>query len=150
MKRRKPGSFDPVFFIFHKFTFRKKKMVRLNLILILTSLITAPGFSQEMPEGMKQYTFVMLKKGPNRTQDAATVQEIQKGHLAHMGMMAEKHQLNIAGPFLDDGFWRGILIFSNPDTAAVKQLIEMDPAVESGRLAYEIHPWMGKSGTKLE
>jgi uncharacterized protein len=99
---------------------------------------------------MKTYTFVLLKKGPNRTQDSATVSRIQTLHLAHIQKMAETGALNVAGPFLDDGFFRGILIFNSTDTNSVKRLVGEDPAVKSGRLAYEIHPWMTKQGSTFK
>ena len=121
------------------------------LICFLMHLPGAISFAQEInrPE-MKTYTFVMLTKGHNRTQSEEEVKQIQAGHMAHLGMMAEQHGLNIAGPFLDDGLWRGILIFNSADTVKIKSLVEQDPAVRSGRLSYEIHPWMSQKGASLQ
>ncbi len=124
-----------------------------KIFLFLIPLITF-GYlevnSQSIPPGMKTYTFVMLKKGANRTQDSLAVAEIQKGHLAHITSTAESGILNLAGPFMDDGNWRGLLVFDTDDTLKVKNLVEADPAVIVGRLSYEIHPWLSEKGASLK
>jgi uncharacterized protein YciI len=60
---------------------------------------------------MKQYYFVMLTKGNNRTQDSITAAQIQKAHLENIGRLAKAGKIIVAGPFGDDGNWRGIFIF---------------------------------------
>lgn len=90
---------------------------------------------------MKQYIFVMLISGPNRNQDSATAAQIQKGHMENIGRLAKDGKLIVAGPFGDDGKWRGIFIFDVPTKEEVIQLLNSDPAISSGRLTYEIHPW---------
>ncbi len=92
-------------------------------------------------ERIKQYWFVMLVKGSNRTQDSATAAKIQEGHMANISKLYYEGKLKVAGPFGDDGNWRGIFIFDMPTKEEVEQLLKTDPAIESGRLGYEIHPW---------
>ncbi|MCT4623523.1 MAG: YciI family protein [Schleiferiaceae bacterium] len=109
----------------------------------------------EMPEGdtvftMKQYFFVMLKAGESRGQDEAETAKIQEGHLAHLNSLGESGKLCIAGPFGDDGDWRGILIFKVPTEEEVRELVEADPAFKAGRLSYEVHPWWAGKGSKLD
>jgi len=96
---------------------------------------------------MKQYYFVMLTKGNNRTQDSATAAQIQKAHLENIGRLAKAGKIIVAGPFGDDGNWRGIFIFDAASKEEVEQLLQTDPAVSAGRLAYEIHPWWTQTGT---
>ena len=126
-------------------------MLKLVASLLFFSLFCVDVYSQESekPE-MKKYTFVLLKKGEKRDQDSLEVQKIQKGHLEHIGKMAESGDLNVAGPFLDDGFFRGIFIFNTEDTVKVKKLVEQDPAIKSGSLSYELHPWMTQKGTTFK
>jgi uncharacterized protein YciI len=126
-------------------------MKSLILILCFSFFYAITVFAQE-PEKpvMKKYTFVLLTKGPNRSHDSLEVQKIQKGHMDHIGSMAANGDLNIAGPFLDDGFYRGIFIFNTEDSVKVKKLVDEDPAVKSGRLAYEIHPWMTMQGSTFK
>ncbi|HNY56052.1 MAG TPA: YciI family protein [Chitinophagales bacterium] len=96
---------------------------------------------------MKQYYFVMLTKGNNRTQDSVTAAQIQKAHLENIGRLANAGKIIVAGPFGDDGNWRGIFIFDAASKEEVEQLLQTDPAVSAGRLAYEIHPWWTQTGT---
>lgn len=90
---------------------------------------------------IRQYWFVMLLKGTNRTQDSATAAKIQDGHMANIRKLAAEGKLKVAGPFGDDGDWRGIFIFDAATKEEVEQLLKTDPAIAAGRLGYEIHPW---------
>jgi uncharacterized protein YciI len=92
---------------------------------------------------MKQYYFVMLSKGPRRSEvtDTAIINKIQAGHMANLTRLAEMGKILIAGPFADDGNWRGIFIFDATSKEEVEGYLKEDPAVAAGRLAYEIHPW---------
>jgi uncharacterized protein YciI len=98
---------------------------------------------------MKQYMMVFLKAGSNRDQDSATQAAIQEGHLKNITRLFNEKKLVLAGPFLDDGIYRGIFIFDVPSTEAVIQLLSTDPAVKSGRLDYEIHPWYGPGDIQI-
>lgn len=103
-----------------------------------------------LPPGMKQYWFVMLKRGPKRDQPADEVERLQAGHMANMQAYADKGRLQIAGPFMDDGDWRGIFILDVPDRAGAEAMCRDDPAVQAGRLACEIHPWLSQQGAALK
>lgn len=103
-----------------------------------------------VPEGMKQYWFVMLKKGLKRDQSKEEAARLQAGHMANMEAYAASGKLQIAGPFMDDGDWRGIFILDVPDRAAAEKMCIEDPAVKAGRLACEIHPWLSQPGAALK
>lgn len=92
---------------------------------------------------MKQYYFVMLTKGARRDEikDTNQLKKIQEGHLANIARLAEMGKIVMAGPFGDEGNWRGIFIFNCPTKAEVEKLLATDPAIAAGRLSYEIHPW---------
>ncbi|MFM6925481.1 MAG: YciI family protein [Ferruginibacter sp.] len=103
---------------------------------------TAAKPAAKSPEaGIRQYWFVMLKKGNNRTQDSVTAAKIQEGHMANITSLYNAGKLKVAGPFGDDGDWRGIFIFDCETKEEVEKLLATDPAIHAGRLAYEIHPW---------
>lgn len=86
--------------------------------------------------------FVMLTKGAKRDQDSISAMKLQEGHMANINKMAEEKKLLVAGPFLEDANWRGIFILKCETREEAEQLIQRDPAIAAGRLAYEIHPWM--------
>ena len=109
----------------------------------------------EMPEGdtvwvMKQYMMVIYFRGENRNQPKAEADSIQAGHLAHINRMGKEGYLSVAGPFGDDTDMRGILIFHVATEEKVRELMKGDPAVASGRLTYELHPWWGAKGSVLK
>jgi uncharacterized protein len=92
-------------------------------------------------EGIRKYFFVMLTAGNNRNHDSATAAQIQAGHMANITRLYNEGKLKVAGPFGDNGNWRGIFIFDCATKEEVESLLNTDPAVSSGRLAYEVHPW---------
>ena len=109
----------------------------------------------EMPEGdtvyvMKQYFMVFYKSGPKRDQGPEEAAQIQEGHMAHLDKLGADGYLSIAGPFGDESELRGILIFNVPTEEKVIELMDGDPAVQVGRLVYEIHPWWGAKGSSLK
>ena len=99
---------------------------------------------------MKTYYLVFLKKGPNRTQDSLTAAKIQEGHMAHLIKMGNEGKICMAGPFSDDGDIRGICVYNVDSEAEARQLAGDDPAVKSGRLILEIHPWYAMKGSSLK
>lgn len=105
-----------------------------------------------MPTGMKQYWFVMLVRGPKRDEPITPERaaELQAGHMAHMTAQHAAGRLVMAGPFGDDGPWRGLQIFDAGSQAEVEAICGEDPSVKAGRLACEVHPWWGEVGTALK
>ena len=99
--------------------------------------------------GMKPYVMAFLKRGPNRNQDSLTVAEIQKGHMDNINRMAESGKLVLAGPFMDDGDISGIYLFNVSTIEEAKELTATDPAIQSGRLIMELHPWYGSAAMPL-
>lgn len=106
----------------------------------------APAFTS--PPNMTVYYFGLLTRGPK----AATIPQedlpaIQAGHMANINRLAQEGKLLVAGPFLDDGDWRGILIFKCASLEEARALAATDPAVQAGRLQVEIRPWLTMKGS---
>ena len=95
--------------------------------------------------GMRRYVMAFLKAGPNRDQDSTRVAEIQRAHLDNIRRMAENGDLILAGPFMDDGEFRGIYLFNVETVEEARELTSTDPAVQAGRLTMEMHPWYGSA-----
>ena len=119
--------------------------MRHSFILCFLMLVSAYTFSQQKnqkpEEQIRLYWFVMLKKGPNRTHDSTTAAQIQAGHMENMNKIYYDGKLKVAGPFGDDGDWRGVFILDCATKEEAEELVKKDPAVVAGRLSYEIHPW---------
>jgi uncharacterized protein len=122
-------------------------MKKIAAVIIALIIISQTAFSQKdstakkLENQIRQYWFVMRTAGNNRTQDSATAVKIQEGHMANISKLYYDGKIKVAGPFGDDGKWRGIFIFDCQTKEEVEKLLTTDPAVASGRLAYEIHPW---------
>ena len=100
-----------------------------------------------LPEGMTVYYMGFLRRGPEWSPEVTPAgEQLQADHLAHIGRMAESGALVMAGPFLDDGDLRGVFLFRTESQATAEALAAADPAVRSGRLIIDIHPWMTKAG----
>lgn len=95
--------------------------------------------------GMRQYVMAFLKAGPIRDQDSVTAANIQRAHLDNITRMAEEGKLVFAGPFMDDFEIRGIYVFAVETLAEAEELTLTDPAVKSGRLIMELHPFYGSA-----
>lgn len=119
-----------------------KKPILFAAILFLTTVCFAQSKDTTKPKfNIKQYWFVMLVKGDNRTQDSATVAKIQEGHMSNMTAMHQAGKLKVAGPFGEDGDWRGIFVFDCETKEEVTKLLQKDPAITTGRLKAIIKPW---------
>jgi uncharacterized protein YciI len=91
--------------------------------------------------------FAFLTRGDKWTPEKTpATEEIQKGHMANINRLAEMKKLVVAGPFGDDGRLRGIFVFRVSSIEEAKTLTATDSAVQAGRLAMEIHPWMVPEG----
>lgn len=98
---------------------------------------------------MQQYFMAFLKAGPNRNQNKAEADSLQKLHLEHLGAMYANGFADISGPFGDDGEIRGVTIYNVPTLRIADSLANMDPMVKAGRLQIEIHPWWAAKGFPL-
>ena len=99
------------------------------------------------PLKLTRLYFAFLTRGEKWTPEKTpATEEIQKGHMANINRLAEMKTLIAAGPFGDNGRLRGIFVFRVKSLEEAKALTATDPAVQAGRLAMEIHPWMVPEG----
>ena len=99
------------------------------------------------PMKLTQMFFAFLTRGEKWTPERTpATEEIQKGHMANINRLAEMKKLIAAGPFGDNGRLRGIFVFRVGSLEEAKALTATDPAVQAGRLAMDIHPWMVPEG----
>lgn len=110
-----------------------------------------PAASDPNKMDVEPFVFGVLLRGsaakaqPSVHTDAQR-QEIQKGHLAYMDGLNKQGKLVAAGPFMEDGEWRGIVIYRVAGVKEAQALAAGDPAVKAGRLVIEARPWMTLKG----
>lgn len=95
--------------------------------------------------GMHKYVMAFLKSGPTPSKDKDERARLQKAHMDNISRMADEGQLVVAGPFLDNGDYRGIYVFNVATVEEAKALTESDPLIKSGGLVMELHPWYGSA-----
>lgn len=99
------------------------------------------------PIKMTTAYIALLKRGEKWTPEKTpATEQLQKAHLANIGRLAEMKKLVVAGPFGDDGTLRGIFVFKVATLDEARALTETDPAVQAGRLAMDLHPWLVPEG----
>lgn len=90
------------------------------------------------PDKMRTYQLVLMKPAPLA---APMTPPEQFAHLQHMDAMVKAGHLVTAGPVLEPGDLAGIFVFDT-DAAQADKLAAADPAVTSGKMLLERHPWM--------
>lgn len=99
------------------------------------------------PQKMMTAYLAFLVRGDKWTPEKTPQTEaIQKAHLENINKLAETKKLVVAGPFGDNGTLRGIFVFRVNSIDEARELAATDPAVQAGRLALQIHPWMVPEG----
>lgn len=144
----------------------QKGKVRYKMIFLILALAVNPAlaqdpvFDQELADsfgadeyGMKSYSFVILKTGSVKVEDAERKQELMRGHLDNISRLAEAGKLVVAGPFgKNDLDYRGLFILTTPSTEEARKMLETDPAIAAGVFDVEVIPWYGAAalGAYLE
>lgn len=95
--------------------------------------------------GMRAYVMALLRAGPTPPADAEQMNELMRGHLDNIQRLADDGVLVLAGPFADDGELRGIYVFAVGSVEEARALTATDPAIASGALVMELHPWYGSA-----
>lgn len=121
----------------------RKLLTLITAILFATTAFAQGSDNKEKKpiEQIRKYWFVLLKTGPNRGQDSATAAELQKAHLANIDRLYYEGVIKVAGPFGEKGDWRGIFVMDVATKEEAEKLLQTDPMIAAGRLAYEIKPW---------
>ena len=100
--------------------------------------------------GMKKYVMAFLLRGDRASEYTPEQrQEIQSGHMANIGKMADMGKLIVAGPFFGNDDLRGIYIFDVQNIEEAKTLTETDPAIQAGVLKMDLKEWYGSAALML-
>lgn len=136
----------------------KKILVTLTLFFggILTSFAQAQ-YDEALAKklgaddyGMRKYVIAFLLRG-DRVSEYTPEQrsEIQSGHMANIGKMADMGKLIVAGPFFGNDDLRGIYIFDVQTLEEAKALTETDPAIQAGVLKMDLKEWYGSAALMM-
>ena len=144
-----------------KYNFFLKNITLLALVLFLSQHTIAqkdnPVYDKTLADslggddyGMKQYTLVILKTGPNKIDRKETVDSLFKGHMQNIQRMAAAGKLMVAGPIKkNDKTYRGIFILNVKTTAEANELLANDPAIKEKLLEAELFQWYGSAALPM-
>jgi uncharacterized protein YciI len=88
-------------------------------------------------------TYFVLSHTPGRIWDHGKAFRNQPGidqHVAYWSGYADKGQIVLGGPFLDNS--GGMMILDVPTPEAAHAMAEADPTVKSSLLAVTVRPWL--------
>jgi uncharacterized protein len=99
------------------------------------------------PQGMEQYTLVLMKRGDKWNPDAPRFADVLKQHGLFVEKLTAQASIAVAGPFPLNvpGELRAVAIF-RVGTEQTAALLKEDPAAKAGLLKPEIHPWATGKG----
>jgi hypothetical protein len=103
-------------------------------------------FMRAMRGRSRTYTVVLLRATPERQAPGADA--IIWEHGRRNFALRAQGLLSIVCPVLDDSGWAGVGIFDAPPDE-VARIMDEDPGVQAGVLAYEVHPVRGFPGDAL-
>lgn len=96
--------------------------------------------------GMKMYSLVILKTGPNQVNDKDSSAVLMRGHMDNISRLAEQDLLSVAGPFGKNELkYRGLFILNVATKEEAEELLSTDPAIAAGVFDTEIIPWYGSA-----
>jgi uncharacterized protein YciI len=102
---------------------------------------------------LHQFQLILLRRpaGP-RDYDDATIERIQRDHLAFYAAMRQAGHVVVNGPVLDqpDEALRGMAIFATESLDRARELANTDPAVQAGRLEVAAMTWLCPPGTMVK
>lgn len=102
---------------------------------------------ESFPPGMSPYVLGLLYRVAGRADlDENVAEELQSAHVAHIQRLLDSGVALVAGPLLDDGDLRGVLLFPDRPLDEIRAAFGDDPAVREGRLSLELHPLMAQDG----
>lgn len=115
----------------------------LSIVLALNSFTAgAPQQKSEMESKLVQFHMAILKKGPKwRATHTKETEQLHQAHMNRAQALLDSGKAVVAGPLSDDGEVRGIYIFRSASADEAKTWANDDPAVVSGHLVAEMHPW---------
>lgn len=95
--------------------------------------------------GLRPYTLVLLKAGPQRMPDGPARDEMFKGHFANMQRLSREGLLVYAGPLDGAEGLRGLFIFATADLEAARRAVATDPVIINGEMVAELHKHFGSA-----
>ena len=132
-----------------------KRLLRM-MLLVLSAAVFAlgPGRAQtpkpaEPESKMVKFHMALLKRGPEWTgTKAASTETLEKAQRDYAESLVTSGKAVIVGRLTDSGEIRGVYVLRAKTPDEARQWAEDSPAVKSGHLIAEMHPWWSEEVMK--
>jgi uncharacterized protein len=108
------------------------------------------GWCNNAPVDLEAYELVILRRPENAPDyDEDELERIQQEHLEHHARLRESGHVVTNGPVTDqpDPALRGLAFYRTGSLEEARKFAEADPAVQAGRLTFDIMTWYCRPGT---
>ena len=129
-----------------------KKYLAVCLVTLLLSAVAVRAQAQEKKEPqfkLVEFHMALLKRGPkwtgNKTAETEGLESAQREYAASL---VQSGKAVIVGRLTDDGEIRGVYVFRAKTADEAREWAENSPAVKSGHLIAEMHPWWSEDVMK--
>lgn len=128
-----------------------KKLIAVTALLlafVLPGLVHAQD-KKEPAHKLIEFHMALLKRGPKWTGSYnANTKRLEAKQRTYVDSLVESGRAVIAGRIADDGEIRGVYILRAKTAEEARDWAEASPAVKSGLLVAEMHPWWSEDVMK--
>ena len=133
-----------------------KRLFQVALLALSTvGFAIGPINAQKVPKpaepGFKliEFHMALLKRGPEWTGNKmAATEDLEKSQKDYAESLVQTGKAVIVGRLTDDGAIRGVYVLRAKTAAEAREWAENSPAVKSGHLIAEMHPWWSEDVMK--
>ena len=125
-------------------------LLPLACLVLIAALVSTTAMQSTEPQfKLVQFHLALLKKGPKWTgEKTEAAVRLDQEHQAFVTSLLESGKAIIAGSLNDSGEIRGVYIFRTAIPDEANAWANADPAVKSGHLLAEVHPWFAEDVMK--
>jgi uncharacterized protein YciI len=129
-----------------------KRFVAGSLLAVLFVAVAAFALAQEKNEPQHkliEFHMALLKRGPKWSgTHTARTQSLESAQRAYVSSLIESGKAVVAGRLDDDGEIRGVYVLRARSAEEARVWAEGSPAVKTGQLIAEMHPWWSEDVMK--
>lgn len=119
------------------------------LILVAALVVSAQEKKAAPAHKMVEFQMALLKRAPGWEDiKTANPMALEQQQTLYVKALIERGNAVVAGRFTDDGEIRGVYILRAKTAAEAMEWADNSPAVKSGHLVTEIHPWWSEEVMK--
>ncbi len=129
------------------------KNILVGCLLAVVSVgmpVTAPAQDKKEPEfKLIQFHMALMKRGPKYTgQKLPDTEGLETAQREYASSLMQSGKAVIVGRLTDDGEIRGVYVLRAGSSEEARQWAEASPAVKTGHLIAEMHPWWSEDVMK--